>query len=114
MLIHQGLAEEDREPLPADVDGESDVFVDGLRRRLERFTEDIEEAVAADEADKVIAPTLRLRKWIAGRFGIGRETELGTAGLERSEWGLSTELAVPIPAVVAFLEAEALLEQLLA
>jgi hypothetical protein len=53
VLVQNLIVEEYQEPLAFNVDGEPNVFVDGLRRCEELLTEDVEQAIAANESNEV-------------------------------------------------------------
>ena len=89
VFVDEGSVEKDEESLAADVDGETDVFVNGFRRSLERLTEDIEDTLAAYKADKVVAAMVRLGQRIVGRFGDRGKTERCSGGFQGGKMGVS-------------------------
>lgn len=67
MLVQEMILEKDPESLLGHIDGQTHVFVGGLWRREELLPEDVEQTVAANEANQVISPLLGLGQRIARR-----------------------------------------------
>ena len=60
--MEEFVAKIDAKFLVRDIDRGSDIFVDGFDGHAEGFAEEIEAAIAADEADEMVAAGLRFRQ----------------------------------------------------
>src|SRR5579862_398689 len=112
-FINRDSINADGEFLSFNMDSTNDVFVSGLGGQQESLSKDVQQAVASDEADKVVPPRARFWQWVGrgvGRFG---EPNFATTLLQRRLRSSALELGIPITAIVLLFKGERLSQQIL-
>ena len=74
MFVDLFVIKEQAQPLLAHVDSCAEVFVDSLRRHEELLSKDVQQSIAANEADEVISAFFWFWQRVCGRFLAGWES----------------------------------------